>query len=138
MTAKEYLTQAYYLDQRINGKLEQLMGLREIAVKATSMLSNVRQGGTRKTTRMEDTIVKIIELENEINRDIDRLVDLKFEIVSVIKSISNIEYQTVLELRYLCYKKWEQIAVIMGCGIDNVFKLHKKSLIKVAEIKSLE
>ena len=36
MTAKEYLSQVLYIDQRINCKLEQVMRLRENATKATA------------------------------------------------------------------------------------------------------
>ncbi|WP_441294433.1 hypothetical protein [Clostridium sp. 29_15] len=40
---------------------------------------------------MEGIIVKMMELENEINADIDVLVDLKKEIMSIIKKINNPE-----------------------------------------------
>lgn len=52
---------------------------------------------------MENTICKIIDLQDEINKDIDRLVDLKTQIVTTIKNIENYEYQTLLEKRYLCF-----------------------------------
>ena len=128
MTAKEYLGQAYRLDQRINSKLEQVMSLRTLATKATSTLSDTPPSGTRNVHRMEDIIVKIIEMENEINRDIDNLVDLKREMVSVIKAVTDPEYQTILELRYLCFKSWEQIAVEMEYSIQHIFRLHDKSI----------
>ena len=128
MKAKEYLSQAYRLDQRIDAKIEQVMSLRNLAAKATSTLSDATPSGTRNIHRMEDIIMKIIDLENEINADIDSLVALKHEIVNVIKSVPNLEYQTLLELRYLCFKSWEQIAVEMGYGIDNVYKLHRMAL----------
>ena len=35
MTVKEYLSQAYRIDQRINSKLEQVASLRALATKAT-------------------------------------------------------------------------------------------------------
>lgn len=122
MKAKEYLSQAYRLDQRIDAKIEQVMSLRNLAAKATSTLSDAMPSGTRNIHRMEDIIIKIIDFENEINADIDRLVDLKREIMRVIKALPNPEYQTLLELRYLCFKPWEQIAVEMGYSIDNVYK----------------
>ena len=131
MTAKEYLSQAYRLDQRINAKLEQVMSLRGLATKATSTLGDTPVSGTRNVHRMEDIIIKIIELENEINQDIDRLIDLKREIVTVIKAVSNPEYQTLLELRYLCFKTWEQIAVEMGYENRYLHKLHNRALDKV-------
>ena len=128
MTAKEYLGQAYRLDQRINSKLEQVMSLRDLATKATSTLSDVAPSGTRNVHRMEDIIVKIVDLENEINHDIDNLVDLKREMVSVIKAVTDPEYQTLLELRFLCFRTWEQIAVDMNYSIQHIYRLYDKAL----------
>ena len=71
---------------------------------------------------------EIIDFENEINAEIDRLVDIKREITCLINGVSNPEEQTLLELRYLCFKTWEQIAVDMGYSLQNVYKLHSKAL----------
>ena len=128
MTAKEYLGQAYRLDQRINSKLEQVLSLRDLTTKATATMSDMPGGGSRNVYKMQDIIGKIIDLENEINADIDQLVDLKREMVSVIKSVKNPEYQTLLELRYLCFKSWEEIAIALGYGVRHVYKLHTASL----------
>lgn len=86
-----------------------------------------------RNSRLEDTVVKIVDLQEEINRDIDRLVDLKRDIVRAIKRVKKPEYQILLELRYLCFKTWEEIAVKMNCSIDNVFKMRNKAL-KIFEI----
>ena len=128
MTTKEYLAQAYRIDQRINSKLEQIVSLRELATKATSTLSDTPPSGSRNIHSMEGIIVKMMELENEINADIDVLIDLKKEIMSIIKKINNPEQQTLLELRYLCFKTWEQIAVDMGYSIQNAYKVHDRAL----------
>lgn len=128
MSNKEYLAQAYRIDQRINSKLEQIVSLRELAAKATSTLTDTPSSGTRNIHSMEGIIVKMMELESEINYDIDVLVDLKKEIMSIIKKINNPEQQTLLELRYLCFKTWEQIAVDMGYSIQNAYKVHDKAL----------
>ena len=134
MTAKEYLNQAYRLDQRINSKLEQVLSLRELTTKATATLSDMPSGGSRNVYRMQDIIGKIVDLENDINRDIDALVDLKREMVTIIKSVADPECQTLLELRFLCFKTWEQIAVEMNYGIDNIYRLHRKALKMVDDL----
>ena len=126
--AKEYLGQAYRIDQRINSKIEKVSALNNMATKATSTISDMPGSATRNIHRMEDVIVKIIDLQDEINADIDELVDFKAEVMSVIKSIDNLEYQTLLELRYLCFKPWEQIAIELGYSINNVFKMHRKAI----------
>lgn len=131
MTAKEYLGQAYRIDQRINSKLEQISSLRNLATKATSTLSDTPPSGTRNVHRMEDVIVKIMDMENEINSDIDRLVDLKKEITGIIKSVESPEQQTLLELRYLCFKSWEEIAVEMGYTIQHIYRIRDKALKKI-------
>ena len=38
------------------------------------------------------------------------------------------ELQTLLELRYLCFKDWQDIAYSMHCTESNVFKVHSKAL----------
>ena len=128
MTKKEYLGQAYRIDQRINSKIEQIASLRILAAKATSTLGSEPVSGTRNVHRMEDVICKIVMLENEINAEIDHLVDLKREIREVISAVKNLECQTLLELRYLCFKTWEQIAVQMNYSTKYVFDLHRTAL----------
>ena len=128
MTAKEYLGQAYRLDQRINSKLEQVLSLRELTTKATATMSDMPGGGSRNVYKMQDIIGKIVDLENEINADIDHLVDLKREMVAVIKAVEHPEYQTLLELRHLCFKTWEQIAVDMQYSTRNIYKLHDTAI----------
>ena len=132
--AKEYLSQAYRIDQRINSKIEQVSALNNMAMKATSTISDMPGRATRNIHQMEDVVAKIIDLQNEINAEIDELVDLKAEIMGVIKGLENLEYQTLLELRYLCFKPWEQIAIDLGYSINNVFKMHRKAL-EVLEIQ---
>ena len=138
MTVKEYLGQAYRLDQRINSKLEQLESLNGLATKCTSTLTGMPKSPSRSTSMVADAVAKIVDLQIEINRDIDLLVDLKCDMVRIIKSVDNAEYQTLLELRYLCFKTWEQIAVDMNYCIDNVYRIHRKAIHAVVLPKSIQ
>jgi uncharacterized protein involved in exopolysaccharide biosynthesis len=132
MSTKDYLSQAYRIDQRINSKLAQVMSLRDLLGKATGTLSGAPKAATPNPHSMEDTIAKMVDLENEINEDIDALVDLKSEIMRRIKRVENTEYQTILELRYLCFKRWEEIAVDMGYSLRRVYELHDCALEKIS------
>ena len=127
MTAKAYLQQAYYIDSEIDAKLAQVMVLRQTAAKATSTMS-ITPGGGYDVHRMEATIVRMVDLEAEINGDIDRLVDLKREIGAKIKAVERPEYRIVLARRYLCYESWEQIAVGRGYDIRHVYRIHGEAL----------
>ena len=93
-----------------------------------------RHSINRGSSTMADVVVKIVDLQHEINDDIDRLVDLKREIITVIKSVTNVEYQIILEKRYLCFHTWEQIAVDMHYSGKWVKNLHERALEVVAGI----
>lgn len=128
MTVREQLGLAYRIDQRINAKMEQVANLHELAVKATATLSNTPRSASRNVHSTESIITKIVDLEDELNRDIDTLVDIKCNIMRAIKRVNNPEYQTILEQRYLCYRTWEQIAVNLGYDLRYLHKLHIRAL----------
>lgn len=132
MTAKQFLRQAHYLDERINTKIAQVSSLHDLATKATATLSDMPGSPTRNTQRMEDIIIKILMLENEINSDIDYLVDLKESILAVIKAVDDEECRLLLEKRYLNFEPWEDIAAEMCTSTKNIFRLHAKALKKTA------
>lgn len=64
---KEYLSQAFRIDQRIQSKMEQVASLNDLATRATATYSDMPGNETRNLHRMEDAILSIIELEAEIN-----------------------------------------------------------------------
>ncbi|MEG2388583.1 MAG: hypothetical protein RSC90_08470 [Clostridia bacterium] len=128
MTAKEYLQQAFRIDQRINGKLEMVARLRESATKVTTNISDMPRASSSNLQTMESTVAKLVDLEADINRDVDALVDLKREIIDTIGTLDKPEHQMVLESRYLCYKSWEQIALEMNVQLRWVYRLHGRAL----------
>lgn len=131
MTAKEYLSQAHRLDQRIDAKIAQVKSLNDLATKCTATITGMPRNPNSGGSTMETAVCKIIDLQDEINRDIDRLVDLKREIMEVIKAVADTEYQILLEKRYLCFHTWEQIAVDMGYNVRHLYRIHDEALEKV-------
>ena len=138
MTAKEYLNQAYWLDRRIDSKLEQLSALRDTATKTTAVMDSEVVSHTRNVHSLQDVIAKIIDMQEEINSDIDALVDLKRDIMRTIREIEDPEAQTVLELRYLCFKRWEEISVIMNYSVRRVYQIHDEALEKLTVPETLQ
>ncbi len=136
MTAKEYLSQAKYLDARINSKIRQVGALNDLATNATSALSGMPRNPNHGRSTMADCVTKIVDLQTEINADIDALVDLKREITRTIKALTDTEYQTILERRYLVFDSWEKIAAGMGYDLRYLLKLHGKALEAVQVILS--
>lgn len=128
MNAHEYLSQARYLDMQINSKIEQLSALNDLATKCTTTISDMPRNPNHGKSNMEDTIVKIIALKEDINLDIDTLVDLKRAIRESLKKLDNVEYQTLLENRYLSFMSWEKIAVGMNYSIQQIYRIRSRAL----------
>lgn len=128
MNAKEYLSQAFIVNKRINSKLQQVSALRSLALKVNSTFEEDKVSTTRKQSPMEDAIVKIIDLENEINSDIDDLIEIKRKIASEISLLTDENYKMVLELRYVALMKWEEISVATDYDLRWVYRIHNKAI----------
>ena len=128
MTAKEYLEQAYKLDLRINSKLEQLESLRSLTQKVTASYDYQPVSHTHNVSSLEDSILRLIDAEKELNAAIDALVDLKVKIAASIACVENLYYQILLEKRYISFRSWEEIAVDLRCSVRWVHTLHGRAL----------
>lgn len=134
MTSKEYLLQARFLDASIRTKVEQIESLNGLATSCTAVISDMPRNPNRGGSRLEDAVLKIIDLQEEIKTDMIALVNLKREIMDVIKSVSSLELQTILEKRYLSFISWERTAVELGYSIQHTYRLHDAALQEVDEI----
>ncbi len=134
MTSKEYLLQARFLDASIRTKVEQIEALNDLATSCTAVISDMPRNPNRGGSRMADAVMKIIDLQEEIKNDMIELVNLKREIMDVIKAVSSLELRTILEKRYLSFISWERIAVELGYSIQHTYRLHDAALKEVEEI----
>ena len=134
MTAKEFLNQAYLLDQRIKSKSEQIQSLNELATSCTATMTGMPHNPNRSTSRMADAVCKIIDLQNEIAADMDSLIQTKKDIVDVIAQVTDVELRILLEQRYLCGATWEEITMNLYHNRRWIFRLHDKALTVVQEI----
>lgn len=128
MTAKEYLSQAWYLDKRIKNKERQLDWLRSHAAYVSPRVTEEAKVPSGTKSRVEEAVVRIVELEDEINAEIGRLMQLKQDIGIAIRSVNSMECETLLEMRYLTFLGWEDIAMQLDYSHDYIYHLHRKAL----------
>lgn len=130
MTAKQYLRQAYRLNDLINSDLAELEQLKVLSTSVSSPnLSGMPSSGTRKQEApFVNAVMKIIELEKVIDAEIDRFVDLKKEIRDVINKVPDNNQKLVLKLRYIQFLKWESVAAEMDLSLKQVHRIHNEAL----------
>lgn len=137
MTAKQYLRQAYRLNELIDSDLQELDQLRDLATSVSSPnLSGMPHSPNRN---IEPAFVrclpKIIDLENKVNDEIDRYVDLKDEIRTVINALKDNDEKALLKYRYINFCTWEIICEKLNVSLRTVHRIHASALqnIKVPE-----
>ena len=126
--AKGYLRKIELLDANINNRICDLQSLKSLVTKITATISPVCVSGTGNHDKLGDSVAKIIELQDEINRKIDKFVDLKREVSDLLEQIEDPDQVKVLHKRYFEYKPWEQIACEMNYSFRNVCYIHGKAL----------
>lgn len=130
MTKKEF-KEIIYLNRLINSKLRLLDSLKSsrLQVKGMQIKSDVVQV-SKQGNRQEDLIIKIIDLEKEITKDSDKLVNEKQRAKAVIDKLDG-PHRLVMSMRYLECMKWEEIAYRLGYSIQAVYKIHGQALKRV-------
>ena len=135
MKAKEYLRHLQRLDTMINQKIKELNDLRMISQSTGGMdYSKERvQSSPTGDAPFVQSVLRIAELEKEINAEIDRFVDEKHTIIKQIQSLQNPRYIDILYKRYIEYKSLEQICVEMKFSYDHIRHLHGDALKEFGE-----
>ncbi len=129
MNAKEYLRQLGRAEANIKAKKERLAALRDIACSpASPVISDMPKAPPRNTSRIENMVMKMLELEDEIRSDEAALREEKTEALERIGMIPDPECQTILIARYFRNQTWEEIAQSMFYTERWIYKLHGRAL----------
>lgn len=138
MTTKEYLEQPKALDREIDAMVVQLSALRALSTRVTSLLSGMPRTTGGNPQALENTIVRIVVMEHQIDDAIDRLLLLKHEVMDTVQLLPDKECQELLIRRYLGNCSWSDIAATMNYSERYIFKLHDKALMKLEAVLPVE
>lgn len=134
MDVKTYLKQTFWINDEINDVLNEKEMLQASLVGSQQLKHDVVTSS--RTNSSEDTYLKIMDRNETANELIDKLVDLKINILNGIDSLDEPDdypYRKLLRLRYCQLKKWEEIAVEMNYTFRHVTRMHGEALAKFEE-----
>ena len=132
MTAKEYLKQAFRLDHRINSDITEMERLREMACSIGAPGFEEHYNPNHPTEApFVRSLEKVWQMEEKINGEIDRLVDLKAQIRSVIEAVTDPNERMVLRYRYIHNMTWDQIGDELHADARTVRRWHGTALLHV-------
>ena len=139
MQTKQYLKQAYRLNELIQCNQKELVELRLLSdtIPGIDYSKDKVQTSCSGDAGYTNIILKIIELETAIKEDIEKLLSLKIEIRTVINEVVDNEEKLLLKLRYLNFLSWEDVCFEMSVSMRTAHRIHSSALrsVKVPKIK---
>lgn len=127
--AKDFLNRGYRSKERIQAKEERIAEWTRRAESITAEIKPVATFSSTPSKKVEDAACAIVDLQSEIKDEIYELARIEREIGAAInQAIADPTLKALLEMRYLNYLKWEEIAVRLDITFRWAMTLHKKAL----------
>lgn len=118
----------------IQTKKERLAVLKDMSTSiSSSRFDDMPRNPNKGKSKLEETILKYIGLEQEIKADEEKLEHEKLIILEVIGKLEEPEYQTILMNRYFKHQTWDEIANGLFYTKRWVYSLHGRALERLDE-----
>ncbi len=135
METKNFLSQPRKIDLQIRNKLIEKQQWKDIALGITANMEGERVQSSGSQQKMADAIAKCIDMEAEIDRLVDLLIDKKKEVIGVIEQVdSPIEYD-ILHRIYIQHMSLSDVADHYGKEYGWITTTHGRALKSVQEIR---
>lgn len=132
MTAKEYLRQLKTLDNMLKAKFLEQERLDALTTKVNAGLGERVQGGG--SGGIENAVIKMLELKEQINLDIIKLMELKAEARELIDKLPNDKHKIILSMYYVSDMTFEMISDETHYSVGAVHKSYRNALKKFEEL----
>lgn len=130
--AVHYLAQVQYIDEMIGEKQDIIESMRS-SVTGTSASVEGERVQTSPKDRLGETCVKIVDLCTQMQDDIDRLLELKGEVIQTIDQyVTDLKARKLLYLRYIKYMSIETVAHEMRISRRTAYNLHKVAVTNIS------
>lgn len=132
MDAKQFLNQAYLMREFIAIREEQLSHLRDRADQITPKpdITGVHKNNSYGEG-VENILCQIVDLEAEITEDIGRMVEYMKQIKAAIATVDDVTLRILLEMRYLNFKTWDDIADELYYSKRSIYRIHNQAIEKI-------
>ena len=135
MDAKEFLNQVKKLDLQITNKLIEKQQWKDIALGITANMDGERVQSSGAKSKMADAIGRCVDMEAEIDSLVDKLIDIKKEVIWTIEQLDSPTEYNLMHLRYIQYIPLKDIAEKWGMEYTNVTTIHGRALKNVQAIR---
>lgn len=110
MKAQEFLRQVRKLDLQITNKLIEKQQWKDIALGITANMDGERVQSSGGKSKMANAVEKCVDMEAEIDSLVDKLIDIKKEVIQAIEQLDSPTEYDVLHRRYIQFLSLQDIA----------------------------
>ena len=129
MNAKQFLSQAYRLNELIKSYQQELAELEALEPAISSPnYSGMPYSGRNPDPPFVRQVIKKVDLERQVRDELNRLIEIKKQIHDAIEGVQNINQRLIFRNRYIEFLTWEQIAGNLGYSLMTVYRMHKEGL----------
>ena len=133
MKAQEYLEQLDNLEIAIQNKMIEKEQWRDIALGVTARYDGERVQSTGSQQKMSDAVIKLTDIDREIDRIIGEKVCKRLEIIATIEKLNLHEYN-VLHKLYIQKKSFKEAAAECGKSHSWATSVHGNALKNLQKI----
>lgn len=126
---KAILKQYIGLEKRIARLLDEKKKWKEKAEAISPVYSDMPKAGG--CDKIQNAVCQIVDLEQDINREIDAQIDLLRRIEAAVKQMDDEKLRDVMMYRYIDGLKLEEIAIEMSYSYMQIYRLHKKAISEI-------
>lgn len=108
--AQVYLGQVEMIEAIIQNKMIEQQQWYDMALNITANMGSERVQSSGSKSKMADAVDKCIDVGDQINALIDKLVDIKRDVIQTLEKLNSPTEYRVLHMRYIQFKDLQEIA----------------------------
>lgn len=132
-SVQHYLRSAWYYQKKADFLNEKIMVLRAKATKMTTSYQDVPTFGGFADHRQQ-VIADMVDLEREYKKTHQQCRNKVQEISFFINQLDSFQERIVLQMRYLYFEGWTDIALRLNYEVRQIYRIHGRGLVHLIDI----
>lgn len=130
---QHYLRSAWFYQKKADFLNEKIMVLRSKATKMTTSFQDVPSFGGFEDHKQQ-IIADMVDLEREYKKTHQQCRNKLQEIAFFINQLESFQERIVLQMRYLYFENWQDIAIRLNYEERQIYRIHGRGLVNLIGI----
>ena len=130
---QHYLRSAWFYQKKADFLNEKIMVLRSKATKMTTSFQDVPSFGGFEDHKQQ-IIADMVDLEREYKKNHQQCRNKLQEIAFFINQLESFQERIVLQMRYLYFENWQDIALRLNYEERQIYRIHGRGLVNLIGI----